>query len=597
MYNYQDLVEDGIINKEDAWKHWINYGKKEGRVCYNVYETEELNEYTNFDLVNINNIYFKKKYERYGTHYFGWKEVISNFINWFKTTNCYEYTENLFFDEWIEKLLIWGNKIINKNYLNQIKLNDYKMITFIHNPPFLYWDNSETRNQLLKQMILTDNHTFNENVFNTVYKNQCTECITFLYTLSNNHKKYIYDNYPEFRTKLVSVHHPIGFDTNDEYNFNIDDFLQNRKIYNIGWWLRNFKTFIDFNPGLNFSKYILTKNDFINPFNNIIRKNNDLSNIHVVNELSNEDYGALFKNCCVFADIMDCIANNTILECIKFNTPIILRRTKSAEEYLGTNYPLFFNDMNELYLLEEEAFLLDSIVQSHYYMKNMNKTHLYLNTFNKKLNYEIGKLKLKEYKYKLTWICFILNQSPFYVEKFIQCFMSQTNINKLELLVFTNNLTNLDVIECINKYSNIQNNIKIVNLYEQEIPIYFTQKIKVVLPYIDTDYITVLDIEMICNENFSQIFVNYLDSTLNCDMICCSFNIIDDELNAVLQNTNDNSIMLFIEHLQNITIENNGIVWRTNMLSLMYETNCLEVNDNDFILYCLEKNFNVFYFV
>jgi hypothetical protein len=175
--------------------------------------------------------------------------------------------------------------------------------------------------------------------------------------------------------------------------------------------------------------------------------------------------------------------------------------------------------------------------------------------------------------------------------------LSQNNINELELLFFTNSLTSLDVIECINKYANTQNNVKIVNLHEEEIPLYFTQKIKLILPYIGGDYVTMLDIEMICNENFSQIFVNYLDKTVNCDMICSSFNIIDDELNNTLQHTNDNSIMLFIENLQNITIENNGIVWRTNMLKLMYESNCLEVNDNDFVLYCLENNFNIFYFV
>ena len=50
----------------------------------------------------------------------------------------------------------------------------------------------------------------------------------------------------------------------------------------------------------------------------------------------------MFTNSVVFADIIDGVANNTILECIYFNTPIIIRRTESSEEYLGSEYPLFF---------------------------------------------------------------------------------------------------------------------------------------------------------------------------------------------------------------------------------------------------------------
>lgn len=81
-----------------------------------------------------------------------------------------------------------------------------------------------------------------------------------------------------------------------------------------------------------------------------------MSSVHIQYEINNDRYEKIFKNCCVFADIVDCIANNTVLECIKFNTPIILRRTKSAEEYLGKDYPLFFDRPSDLVILKEEIF-------------------------------------------------------------------------------------------------------------------------------------------------------------------------------------------------------------------------------------------------
>ena len=122
--------------------------------------------------------------------------------------------------------------------------------------------------------------------------------------------------------------------------------------------------------------------------------------------------------------------------------------------------------------------------------------------------------------------------------------------------------------------------------------------------------------------NDHALFVHYLDTNFHCDLACSSFNIIDDEFNSYIQNNimsinldkntdtdkdadkdadknkdKDNiySIMLFTENLKNIKIENYGIVWRKDMLELIHETSKLELSDRDFILYCLENNFNVCY--
>jgi hypothetical protein len=56
------------------------------------------------------------------------------------------------------------------------------------------------------------------------------------------------------------------------------------------------------------------------------------------------DYENILKESCIFIDLEDCVANNTILECIKFNTPVITRRHPSIEEYIGKDYPLFFEN-------------------------------------------------------------------------------------------------------------------------------------------------------------------------------------------------------------------------------------------------------------
>ena len=41
-------------------------------------------------------------------------------------------------------------------------------------------------------------------------------------------------------------------------------------------------------------------------------------------------------------------ANNTVLECIARNSPIIVTKHPAIKEYLGEDYPLYFNTLDEL---------------------------------------------------------------------------------------------------------------------------------------------------------------------------------------------------------------------------------------------------------
>ena len=108
--------------------------------------------------------------------------------------------------------------------------------------------------------------------------------------------------------------------------------------------------------------------------------------------LSNNEYENIFKQSCVFIDLEDCVANNTILECIKFNTPVITRRHPSIEEYIGKDYPLFFESDEDLLLLNNENLLDELICKANIYLSNMDKTHVCLNTSNNKLIYDINNL-------------------------------------------------------------------------------------------------------------------------------------------------------------------------------------------------------------
>ena len=584
VLNYEDL--SGIQNKEDAWEHWTNHGKIEGRLPIDIY-SKELEEYTNgLDFLNINNIFFKQKYDRYGIHLFGWKNVINNFVSWFKDTKEKKYKHKIFFDEWIEKLLVWGNKKINVKYLNEITHNNYNLITFIHNPPFLLWNDPKEKEKISTEMIVTDNSQFNENIFNKLQFHDLTNHVTFLYTLSIDHKKYLLNAYPDYSNKIFSVHHPINIDASDDECFDLNAFLDNKKIYNIGWWLRNFKTFIDFLPPTDFKKIIIVKDDFIKPFNRIIANNNDLSSVEVVEQLDDEEYSNIFKKSCIFADIIDCIANNTVLECIKFNTPIILRRSKSAEEYLGPDYPLFFSNINELKALHEETFLIDLIIRAHQYLKKMNKSFLSLESFNRKIQYDLDKLIVTDNNFKLTWIYFVADNSNSNknINRVLNNFLSQKNQEIIQLLfvIQKENLLLYEINEIVSKYSNIQ----VLELNEPLTTISLYNKITHTYN-ITTPYVTFISHKVKCSHNFSKNAIQYMDETHNCDIGVSSF--IHKENKYIFQKNK----FFFYDIAESNNLENTPIIWRKDIFSLLSEFIKKDTNMATLLSTCLKHNLNI----
>ena len=341
-------------------------------------------------------------------------------------------------------MLIWGDKKENNRFVNEITKENLKMITFLHNPPFIKWNNPSYVTNTHTSIIYNDEHT-NTNLFKKLEVNKLTENIQYLYTLTCSHKEYLYNTYPNMRTKLVSISHPIAI-TGEEKTFDFSLFCQHKQIYHIGWWLRNFKSFINFKLPNEFNKTILIKNGFEQEWNTLSKRFNT-SNITIIAELNNDDYEQIFVNSCMYLDLEDTTANNVILECIKFNTPVIVRKIPAIIEYLGINYPLYFETEKDLNMLVNEDYLCSMIKHASIYLKNMDKSHILCETFNNKLKYDIQKVKyMNQNRYntetnknKMTWFCFMdnLDSYVFKLENLYNNFIKQHNYthNILKIIV------------------------------------------------------------------------------------------------------------------------------------------------------------------
>ena len=98
--------------------------------------------------------------------------------------------------------------------------------------------------------------------------------------------------------------------------------------------------------------------------------------------MSNEELVSFLYDSILFIDFDGVSANNTIVECIKFNIPIICRKCEATIFYLDNNYPMFYeNEENINYIMDNLNYFTEKTVE---YLKTLNKQKfsLTVNTIN-----------------------------------------------------------------------------------------------------------------------------------------------------------------------------------------------------------------------
>ena len=99
------------------------------------------------------------------------------------------------------------------------------------------------------------------------------------------------------------------------------------------------------------------------------KRSGSVREIPAVNDL---EYDQLLSQNVVFVELFSATANNTVIECIARNTPIVINRHAGPEYYLGPEYPLFYDDFESLH-----AFItVDRVLAAHEYLAAMEKSWL-----------------------------------------------------------------------------------------------------------------------------------------------------------------------------------------------------------------------------
>lgn len=294
-------------------------------------------------------------------HRSGWKDVVT----------CLQQNSN-------NKARIKLIDLVDNYYSNlRNPLINHLWVGFIHHVPNVPKSESPDLEQLL------NDRRFRRDLF------YC-RCI---FTLSDYLKTYLQTRLPNI--KIISIHHPIN---NIFPLFDPDKFINNhsKSLIFIGNQDRRYDRFYRLTTDyqkkwlsgkpLSKSKELLCNQLKLGLFPDDI----------IINQLNDDEYDLILQKNIVMVDMFNCSANNTIIECIIRTTPILLNPVGGATEYLGLDYPLYFNNLEELSCKLKDVNLL---ISAHYYLKSLDKKFLTFESFISTINQTISQMPLDKKHY------------------------------------------------------------------------------------------------------------------------------------------------------------------------------------------------------
>lgn len=343
--------------------------------------TNYLNSTIPFPLRKYNFEYLGTE-QQSGIHRFGWSGIVNELQK-------YHNPDGVIFDHYCDRTFGW-----HREHLAKLGLIPYR-----------------------KKWTGVFHHTGDE----SYDKNNLTECIKtkeFLESLEYCESIIVLSQYLKdwlkknlkYRVKIRVVYHPMP---EFEKKWTYDNWKKNpdKKLIQIGSFLRNtYAIFALPKPkrmrkcairGKNMDNYF-PKENFLEELhlniphvecdsNTICRHRTNkfmtglcddirrqIESVEIIREVSNEEYDNLITSNVIFINLFNASACNTILEAIRCTTPIAVNPLPAVVEYLGKDYPLYYNTFEEaIDLLNNER----KIIEAHVYLKRKDKTFINMDTF------------------------------------------------------------------------------------------------------------------------------------------------------------------------------------------------------------------------
>ena len=300
-----------------------------------LYNKKELPKY------RYNKKIYLKNYKNFGfKHRSGWPYVMS-------LLNCLSIRNGILFDSFIEIKFGWSNN------LNKISAYKEPWVGIFHVPDNIpeWFNEKQTPREIFK------NKYFIESLKN------CKG----LYCLSNYEKNILkkYTNLP-----INVVLHPTE---TPNIKFSIEKFINNKdkEIIQLGTFCRKLSS-IFLLPVIKIKKSALGMNKYgfyiLKQEEMKLNIKVDIDSVKIYKFLNNKKYDETLSQNIAFIDLYETSANNAVIECIVRNTPLLINPHPAVIEYLGSDYPFYFNSLEEA---AQKAENMDLIKKTHEYLLNL----------------------------------------------------------------------------------------------------------------------------------------------------------------------------------------------------------------------------------
>ena len=199
--------------------------------------------------------------------------------------------------------------------------------------------------------------------------------LRMLVAMAPNLQEWLQMRYPDIPVALIK--HPTGrpsiYWTPERFQQNPDKLL-----LQVGWFCRNTAAIYQVPADDNYwlrKAHLRQQVVWIGYTEQLCQKyfrsaDSNRGRTRVIDPTDAAEYDTLLSRNIIFMEVITAAANNTVIECIARNTPIVLNRHPGPLYYLGEDYPLFYDDIDRVPALVTH----ETVLQAHEYLKNMDKT-------------------------------------------------------------------------------------------------------------------------------------------------------------------------------------------------------------------------------
>jgi hypothetical protein len=181
---------------------------------------------------------------------------------------------------------------------------------------------------------------------------------------------------------------PVELDVGRHFDFKAFRDAKEKRIVEVGYWLRR-RTSIFLLPTRRLQKCRLCKCDpgirkivnesFLHEAPAQTLGPRHFREVRIIKMLSPLEYDSLVTSSILFADLFDASANNLVLEAIAYSTPLLINPVGGVVEYLGKEYPFYFQDLDQAANKAED---LQCVKAAHQYLGELpQKTDYSLDNF------------------------------------------------------------------------------------------------------------------------------------------------------------------------------------------------------------------------